>query len=174
MEIINNQAKNELQESLLNYALDHNISFILVKASPHDPPLSFKEKRSICINTSWYKPEEVPFTIGHEIGHIMIGDQGFNYFDSFAGKCLEEKPADLYALKLIYDYSKSRGDYFSDPGIFMQSYGIPWRMAYATKTLFEYEIFFNFLKLKKISYYFVSSAKSFFISILYSKFLIII
>lgn len=136
---IENQGRNELQEALLNYALKHDISFTLIKSHPYDPSISFKKIRRMYINTNWHNPNEIPFIIGHEIGHIMIGEQGIMYFDSFAGQCAEEKPADLYSLNWIYNYSKRKGDYFEEPGIFMQSYGIPWTMAHATKVLFEHD-----------------------------------
>ncbi|MBP2058942.1 Zn-dependent peptidase ImmA (M78 family) [Lactobacillus colini] len=136
---INDRNKEELQDALLTFAKNHGISPVLISVDPYYPSVSLKQSRKIIINTNWHNESEIPFSIGHEIGHLMLDDRGVIYLKSFAGKCSEEKPADLYALKLIYDYSKNRGDYFEDPGTFMQCYGIPERMAEATKALFEHD-----------------------------------
>lgn len=136
---IQNENENELQETLVQFAIDHMISVTFLPAEPRVPAFSFKKDRQIIINANWYIPAEIPFTIGHEIGHVMIGEQGVKYFCTYAGLCSEEKDADLYSLKWIYNYAKKRGDHFSDPGIFMQSYGIPWRMTHAVKDIFDHD-----------------------------------
>lgn len=134
---INTQNKNELQESLIKFAIANNISVTFLPGDPYDPAISLKKARQIYINANWHNPAEIPFIIGHEIGHVMMGEQGIIYWSKLGGFCSEEKPADLYSLKWIYEYSKKHADHFSDPGAFMQSYGIPWRMAHAVKVLFK-------------------------------------
>ncbi len=129
---------NELIEYLLNYAFDHGIGYKLVHADPYDPSLSLKNHNLMVINLNWHNQSELPFIIGHEIGHFILGDKGILYYSSFAGQNSEEKSADLYSLNLLYDYACCRGQYFEEPGQFLSAYGIPSRMAKATKNLFEH------------------------------------
>lgn len=124
MEIIN-QNREDLIEYLLNYAFKHGISYTLVQSEPDDPAISFKQERKMYINTNWRNSNEIPFIIGHEIGHLMLGDQGIMYYESFSGQNSEEHSADLYSLNLIYNYSAKKGDSFQEPGTFIQNYGIP-------------------------------------------------
>ncbi|NRO50424.1 hypothetical protein [Lactobacillus helveticus] len=124
MEIIN-QNREDLIEYLLNCAFKHGISYTLVQSEPDDPAISFKQERKMYINTNWRNSNEIPFIIGHEIGHLMLGDQGIMYYESFSGQNSEEHSADLYSLNLIYNYSAKKGDSFQEPGTFIQNYGIP-------------------------------------------------
>lgn len=80
-----NLGKEELIEYLLNYAFKQSLSYILVKGEPYDPALSFKNAHKMVINTNWHNPNELPFIIGHEIGHLMLGDSGIAYWPSFSG-----------------------------------------------------------------------------------------
>lgn len=128
---------NDLIEYLLNYAFDCGIGYKLVHADPYDPSLSLKKHNLMVINLNWHNQSELPFIIGHEIGHFILGDKGILYYSSFAGQNSEEKSADLYSLNLLYDYACGRGQYFEEPGQFLSIYGIPSRMAEATKDLFE-------------------------------------
>lgn len=132
-----NQNREDLIEYLLNFAFKHKIAYTLVQSEPDDPAVSFKQERKMYINTNWRNPDEIPFMIGHEIGHLMLGDQGVMYYGSFAGQNSEEHSADLYSLKLIYDYSSKNRDYFQEPATFIQSYGIPNRMMNAAQKLFS-------------------------------------
>ncbi len=129
---------NELIEYLLNYAFDHGIGYKLVHADPYDPSLSLKKHNLMVINLNWHNQSELPFIIGHEIGHFILGDKGILYYSSFSGQNSEEKSADLYSLNLLYDYAYSRGQYFEEPGQFLSAYGIPTRMAEAAKNLFDH------------------------------------
>ena len=129
---------NDLIEYLLNYAFDHGIGYKLVHADPYDPSLSLKKHNLMVINLNWHNQSELPFIIGHEIGHFILGDKGILYYSSFAGQNSEEKSADLYSLNLLYDYAYSRGQYFEEPGQFLSAYGIPSRMAEAAKNLFDH------------------------------------
>ena len=129
---------NDLIEYLLNYAFDHGIGYKLVHADPYDPSLSLKNHNLMVINLNWHNQSELPFIIGHEIGHFILGDKGILYYSSFAGQNSEEKSADLYSLNLLYDYACRRGQYFEEPGQFLSAYGIPTRMAEAAKNLFDH------------------------------------
>lgn len=128
---------NSLIEYLLNYAFKCGIGYKLIKSDSTDPSLSFKDRKIMIINTNWHNQVELPFIIGHEIGHLVLGDKGVMYYQSFAGQNSEEKAADLYSLNLLYDYACKNNQSFNEPGQFMQAYGIPERMTQATKDLFD-------------------------------------
>ena len=68
---------NELIEYLLNYAFDHGIGYKLVHADPYDPSLSLKKHNLMVINLNWHNQSELPFIIGHEIGHFILGDDKY-------------------------------------------------------------------------------------------------
>ena len=129
---------NDLIEYLLNYAFDCGIGYKLVRADSYDPSLSLKKHNLMVINLNWHNQSELPFIIGHEIGHFILGDEGIMYYSSFSGQNSEEKSADLYSLNLLYDYACSRGQYFEEPGQFLSAYGIPSKMAEAAKDLFDH------------------------------------
>ena len=128
---------NDLIEYLLNYAFDCEICYKLVHADPYDPSLSLKNHNLMVINLNWHNQSELPFIIGHEIGHFILGDKGILYYSSFAGQNSEEKSADLYSLNLLYEYACSRGQYVEEPGLLVSAYGIPSRMLEAVKELFN-------------------------------------
>lgn len=133
------QNKQELIDWLLAYAKKHKIIVEFVWVDPSYHPFSLKEHRVAFINMNWHRQEEVPFSIGHEIGHIMLanGEIDTSKYSSFAEHNSEEDPADIFSVKLIYDYSCRKGDCFQEPGFFMQAYGIPDWLSDATKSLFK-------------------------------------
>lgn len=133
------QNRQELIDWLLAYAKRHKIIVEFVWVNPTYHPFSLKDHRVAFINMNWHRQEEVPFSIGHEIGHIMLasGEIALNRNQTFVEHNSEEDPADIFSVKLIYDYSCKMGDCFEDPGLFMQSYGIPSRVIDITKELFK-------------------------------------
>lgn len=134
---MNNQNRDDLIQYLLNFAFDHKIGYQLVNADPYNPSLSFKQHRYMIINLNWHNQNEVPFIIGHEIGHLMLGGDPIMYYGSFSAQNSEEKEADLYSLKLIYRFSDTQGDEFDSPHKFVQSYGIPSRMNKTANDIFK-------------------------------------
>lgn len=130
MVVNNSERKENLINYLLNYAFENDIGYVLYQSSPRYPSLAWKEKREIGINTNWFNQAEVPFTIGHEIGHIMIGGPNIQQICciAYGAKIAEETPADIYSLHLLYKYSCAQGDNFYDPLSFVKAYGIPSRM----------------------------------------------
>lgn len=133
-----NQNRNDLITYLLNYAMKCGYGYELIyDVNPYDPSFSMKKRKRMAINMNWHNQNEIPFIIGHEIGHLILGEQGVKYYKSYAGQVSEERPADLYSLDLIFDYACKNDQYFEEPGQFMQAYGIPHRMEAATRQLFK-------------------------------------
>ena len=96
-----NLGKEELIEYLLNYAFKHGLSYILVRGEPYDPALSFKHKHKMIINTNWHNSNELPFIIGHEIGHLMQVIQVLLIGLAFQGKTQKKRKQIYFPLKLF-------------------------------------------------------------------------
>ena len=89
---------------LLNYTFDRGVSYALVdNAKDTDPSVSFTDSKRMVINLNWKNKKELPFIIGHEIGHFANGDSGKFYYRNFNTPV--EHQADLYSLNLIFDYA---------------------------------------------------------------------
>ncbi|WP_367302028.1 ImmA/IrrE family metallo-endopeptidase [Lactobacillus helveticus] len=131
MVVNNNARRNRLITYLFNYAFDNDIGYVFCKkANPRYPSLAWKEEREIAINMNWHNQDVVPFTIGHEIGHIMLGKPNTKQLCciAYGAQIEEEKDADIYSLHLLYRYSCGQEDNFYDPLSFVKAYGIPNRM----------------------------------------------
>lgn len=126
----------DLITCLLNYAFDHGISYSLVYEDPDYPSTAFPEEKFVVINMNCKNLKELPFIIGHEIGHIMNNDNGLQFYCNTVSTPVEHQ-ADLYSLNLIFDYATRQYDCFDEPSEFMQAYGIPVRMYSDVADLFR-------------------------------------
>ena len=126
----------DLIKYLLKYAFDHGISCALIRREQSYQSVALPDKKLIVINQNSKNKFELPFIIGHEIGHIMNGDVNGAFY---CGKPVnsEERLADLYSLNLIYGYASNQFDTFEEPIQFIQQYGIPDRMLEDTYQLFK-------------------------------------
>lgn len=127
---------NDLIQYLFNFAFDHNIGVLLLSTSKEYNSLADKTKKTIIINTNWKNQNELPFIIGHEIGHLMEGEPGLSYF---CGTSLnsKERKADLFSLNIIFEYATLQYDTYEEPIQFIQQYGIPYRMLNDAFRLFK-------------------------------------
>ena len=126
----------DLLKYLLKYAFDHGISCALIRREQSYQSVALPDKKLIVINQNSKNKFELPFIIGHEIGHIMNGNVNGAFY---CGKPVnsEERKADLYSLNLIYKYASSQFETFDEPGIFMEQFGIPYRMKGDVYRLFK-------------------------------------
>ena len=126
----------DLIKYLLKYAFDHGISCALIRREQTYQSVALPDKKLIVINQNCKNKFELPFIIGHEIGHIMKGNVNGAFY---CGKPVnsEERLADLYSLNLIYGYASNQFDNFEEPVQFIQQYGIPDRMLDDAYRLFE-------------------------------------
>ena len=126
----------DLLKYLLKYAFDHGISCALIRREQSYQSVALPDKKLIVINQNSKNKFELPFIIGHEIGHIMNGNVNGAFY---CGKPVnsEERLADLYSLNLIYGYASNQFDNFEEPVQFIQQYGIPDRMLDDTYYLFK-------------------------------------
>lgn len=117
----------DLTKFLFQYAKEHGIYCTWESLSDHTPPYAVVNYNFIIVNKNWFRKTEIPFTIGHEIGHILNGDIICNCQARYAVfPC--EKNADRFAFDLIFDYSIKNDKLITEPGIFIEQYGIPVRM----------------------------------------------
>lgn len=126
----------DLLKYLLKYAFDHGISCALIRREQSYQSVALPDKKLIVINQNSKNKFELPFIIGHEIGHIMNGNVNGAFY---CGKPVnsEERLADLYSLNLIYGYASNQFDTFDEPIQFIQQYGIPDRMLDDAYRLFK-------------------------------------
>ncbi|WEV40314.1 M48 family metalloprotease [Lactobacillus sp. ESL0681] len=127
---------NDLIQFLFDFAFDQGFGIAQICKDEEYRSLADKTRNLIIINTNWKNRNELPFIIGHEIGHLMDGDTGIS---NYCGNALtsKERHADLYSLNLIFDYATIQYDSFEEPHDFMQQYGIPNRMFDDTVDLFR-------------------------------------
>lgn len=121
---------------LFKHAFKNKISCALIWKDVNYQSVAIPDKKTIVINQNCKNRYELPFIIGHEIGHIMNGDSNAAFY---CGKPInsEERLADLYSLNLIYDYASNQYDCFEEPVQFVQQYGIPIRMLDDACKLFK-------------------------------------
>ncbi|MBN7275548.1 ImmA/IrrE family metallo-endopeptidase [Ligilactobacillus pobuzihii] len=113
-------------EYLLNFALDKGFGFILTdKLKPDTPSCANPQQNKIVINTNWRNKNELPFQIAHEIGHMLNGDEGTLYYNTYSSHSKIENNADNKAIDLLLDYCVDMDKTNSNYSDFMYYYGIP-------------------------------------------------
>ena len=113
---------------LLNYALDHHIGFELLNGIDSDwPSLAIPERNMMFINTNWYKQEELPMVVAHEIGHMIDGDSCYLYDQSTISRLKSENRANLIAINLLMKYCSDNDIEFNNSMTFLTQFNIPQR-----------------------------------------------
>ena len=113
---------------LLNYALDHHIGFELLNGIDSDwPSLAIPERNMMFINTNWYKQEELPMVVAHEIGHMIDGDSCYLYDQSTISRLKSEHSANLIAINLLMKYCSDNDIEFNNSMTFLTQFNIPQR-----------------------------------------------
>ena len=113
---------------LLNYALDHHIGFeLLNEVDSFWPSVAIPERNMMFINTSWYKQEELPMVVAHEIGHMLNGDSCYLYDQSTISRLKSENSANLIAINLLMKYCSDNDIEFNNSMTFLTQFNIPQR-----------------------------------------------
>lgn len=113
---------------LLNYALDHHIGFeLLNEVDSFWPSLAIPERNMMFINTNWYKQEELPMVVAHEIGHMIDGDSCYLYDQSTISRLKSENSANLIAINLLMKYCSDNDIEFNNSMTFLTQFHIPQR-----------------------------------------------
>ena len=129
---------NSLLDYLYKLIYDMGFGLEVCKLPPHFPSRFVPKYNLIIINSNWHNKQEIPFTVAHELGHAINGDNGVMYYShSATPNSKAEAGANSFSLKLLFDYSKKQGQYFSEPQEFIQAYGIPQDMLDEATNLFK-------------------------------------
>lgn len=119
-------ARNEVIKWLMNYALDHQkgITFIYT-VDKEETSESFPEFSTAVINANYKNIDEIPFIIGHEIGHLILGHTKEKFYASPANRIRMERDANKYSLHLLREYCDLHDIHFENELNFAQSFGVP-------------------------------------------------
>ena len=125
---------------LVNYGFDRGISTTLTEELPPYFPSSASSKRQkVLINMNWHNQWEVPFSLAHELGHLINHDEGINYYHSETIHTKTEYRANCTAIDILLDYCADNDIEIRNPVIFCEEFGVPANLEYVVS-----------LKLKKI------------------------
>ncbi|WP_204123170.1 ImmA/IrrE family metallo-endopeptidase [Lacticaseibacillus mingshuiensis] len=114
----------------INYALDHDIGVQICDWNPEWSSCSIAERHTVFINQNAHEPEELPFVTAHEVGHILNGDSGQNFY-SLCGNIngsKREAAADKTGIRILFKRCTELEDFdpaYFNPVQFMESYCIP-------------------------------------------------
>lgn len=106
--MITNVFDNPTNCYLAGYAYDHDISYIVQPLSLDTPSSSNTENRTVLINNNVSDPNRIPLFFAHEIGHVLNGDRGVQYFCMNAKYSPTEVNASRTGIKILSGY------YFND------------------------------------------------------------
>lgn len=126
---------NDLTDYLLKLAKSQNIEWEFTKQYSNFVPRAIPDERLIIINSNWRNKNEIPFQIGHEIGHLVHNDT-LTRCESPTAHYPNELSADKYSLKQIFKYNTLQNEIILEPYQFISSYGIPERLYPLTEKLF--------------------------------------
>lgn len=124
---------DEILSWLCDYCWKHNIGIQYINyMGSHDPSVCYEWPRLIIYNDQWYKPNEKPFMLAHEIGHVMCGTTICYSNDSGVkvNQSKNESAANKFAINLLQKYCDETDIYFSSKYQFANAFGIPKRCFY--------------------------------------------
>lgn len=120
------EARNNVIKWLMNYAFDHRIGIVFsYTAESDDPSESFPEFSTAVINANYKNIDEIPFIIGHEIGHLMLNHSKKKFYASPANRIRMERAANEFSLDLLTEYCDLHEIYFYNALTFAEAFGIP-------------------------------------------------
>ena len=127
MNYSNQQNYNNLINWLMNYCFDHDIGACLTNELPD--AIGGKSyvipADLVVVNNNWHNELEIPFIIGHELGHLMLGHKRKEFDESPTKRILMERAANEYSLYLLTEYCDLHEIYFYDKYTFAHAFGIP-------------------------------------------------
>lgn len=127
---------DNLKDYLLDLALALNIDVVFTKQRQDFVPRAVPDERLVIINSNWKRTREIPFQIGHEMGHLVHNDTIIDC-ESPNAHLPNELSADKYSLNLIFKYNLVQVDTITSPSVFLFQYGIPFRMTEYTNKVFK-------------------------------------
>lgn len=127
---------DDILACLFQHAFEDRISCALIWKDVNYQSVAIPEKKLIVIKQNCKNKYELSFIVGHEISHIVNGDENATFY---CGKPVNsgERLTDLYSLNLIYDYPTTKFNCLEEPIHFVQQHGIPFRMLNDACKLFN-------------------------------------
>lgn len=122
---------NDLLSYLVKYGQDHGITTKFTDKLPPIFPSSASSKyRKVLINMNWHNRWEIPFSFAHELGHIINGDDGINYYHSFTVHSKTEFEANKTAIDIILAYCRDNDIPTENSNMLCEQFGIPFKLEY--------------------------------------------
>ncbi|WP_215659372.1 ImmA/IrrE family metallo-endopeptidase [Secundilactobacillus kimchicus] len=116
---------NEYLTAVLNVAFNYNISYeIFNYLNDETPSAALPEERRIAINANWFKPNQLPFVVAHEIAHVINDDDGYLSFHA-NNKLKTEASANKTAIEILLHEYHRRNDDMPNYVQFMHDFEIP-------------------------------------------------
>ena len=123
---------DKLMTYLMNYAMfEHKIGIEFTdKLPPCAPPISYnKPGKLIIMNARWIYPDQIPFLLAHEIGHVLHENACFYHISSLTAN-KGEANENLFAIKLLQKYCIENEFHFGSIYQFSRCFGIPQECYY--------------------------------------------
>ena len=116
---------------LVNYGFDRGISTTLTEELPPYFPSSASSKfQKVLINMNWHNQWEVPFSLAHELGHLVNHDHGINYYRSETVHTKTEYQANCTAIDILLQYCHDNDIIVTNPITFCEKFGVPANLEY--------------------------------------------
>lgn len=127
---------NEVITWLMNYCMDHDIGIIYKKNLPQTAPSdSWHNPKLIIFNANYYKVNERPFMMAHEIGHVV--EEVPEYYKlAYLGIEKGEFSANSFAINLLSLYCMENDIWYETYYDFAQAFGIPKDKYYVLEVVF--------------------------------------
>lgn len=128
---------NEVITWLMNYCLKHDIGIIYKSDLPEDAPSdSWHNPKLVIFNANYWKKDERPFMLAHEIGHV-IEEVPEYYKLAYLGMEKGEFSANRFAINLLYLYCYDNDIWYDNYYDFAKAFGIPARKYYIVEYVFN-------------------------------------
>ena len=127
---------NEVITWLMNYCMDHDIGIIYKKNLPQTAPSdSWHNPKLIIFNANYYKVNERPFMLAHEIGHVV--EEVPEYYKlAYLGIEKGEFSANRFAINLLSLYCMENDIWYETYYDFAQAFDIPKDKYYVLEVVF--------------------------------------
>lgn len=132
---------DSILEYLMNYALDNGIGIQLSSEFKSTTPAGCNtQTKMVVVNTNWHNQQQVPFTMAHEIAHIINGDVQNTplYFSTAVSKSSIEYEANKTACKILIPiYLEKMEEHGISILHFMDIFQIPAHLTDMVSNVFE-------------------------------------
>lgn len=122
---------------LMNYCLDNDIGVVYKNDLPSTAPSdSWCNPKLVIFNGNYYKENEKPFMLAHEIGHVIEGNPEF-YHLAYLGREKGEFSANRFAINLLRIYCLENDIHYSTYYDFAKAFAIPKQQYYVLEFVFS-------------------------------------